>query len=122
MNRAKRALITALRRFIHPDQKETRQFAWIMLAMILMVTVAANDLPLAGPAQTLLTPTASVILTPQPPLGSPTSQAASPSPTATPTVAVPDQNETDGMIIGGIVLVLIIVGGTLQVLRPRSPK
>jgi len=108
MNRAILAIASIFRRFNHPNLRETRQLVWIILVLLLIAAVAANDLPSTAPAQTpVVTPSTTVM-------------AAYPAPTPTPTLVVPFQNETDGMIIGGVVLVMIIIGGTLQVLRPRA--
>ncbi len=123
MNRAKQSILNAIQRFLRPDNKESRQLAWIILALILIAAIAANDLPQGRIAQAQITPTpaASRIASSTASPG-PAGQAYYPPPTATPTIAVPGQNETDGMIIGGVLLVLIIIGGTLQVLRPRSQE
>ncbi len=108
MNRAIHTVVNAFRRILHPNLRETRQLVWIILVLALIAVVAASELPATSSAQN---PTAI-------PTG--TALATLQRPTPTSIHAVPDQNETDGMIIGGVVLVLIIVGGTLQVLRPRS--
>jgi hypothetical protein len=109
MNRAKQAIRTAFHCIFRPDRGERHLLTWIILALLLVTAVAANDLPSAGLAQSSqIPPTTSAAL------------ATKPVPTPTARLATPEQNETDGMIIGGVVLVLIIIGGTLQVLRPRS--
>ena len=110
MNRARQAILNTVRRFLLPDQKETRQLALTVLALVLLAAVAANGLPFSPETQASLAPTATA------------TPAVDPSPTATSSVQVPHQNETDGMIIGGVILVLIILGGTLQVLRPRAQE
>lgn len=43
-----------------------------------------------------------------------------PNLTTTPVEFTPNQNETDGIIFAGIVLVLIIVAGTLGVIRSKG--
>jgi hypothetical protein len=123
MNRARQSILEVIRRFLRPDNKESRQLLWIILALILITAIAANNLPPGRLPQAQTTPTIAVEQAAYPP-PSPDSagQAAYPAPTPTPTVSLPGYNETDGMIIGGVLLVLIIIGGTLQVLRPRSQE
>jgi hypothetical protein len=124
MNRARQSILEGFRRFLRPDNKESRQLAWIILALILIAAIAANNLPQGRLPQAQTTPTAGTkqAAYPPPPSPDPTGQAAYPAPSPTATINMAGQNETDGMIIGGVLLVLIIIGGTLQVLRPRSQE
>ena len=123
MNRARQSILEGFRRFLRPDNKESRQLAWIILALILIAAVAANNLPPGRLPQAQLTPTAAAKQAAYPPPSpDPAGKTASLLPSPTPTIILPGQNETDGMIIGGVLLVLIIIGGTLQVLRPRSQE
>lgn len=79
----------------------------IAFVLLLVAVAATNQSPVAQLTATPV-PSGTTTLTPQT--------------TATKTISplVAEQNSyTNGIILGGVVLVLIILGGTLQVLRPR---
>lgn len=52
--------------------------------------------------------------------GVPSQSMPTPSGSTTPVESTPNQNETDGIIFAGILLVLIIVVGTLGVIRQKD--
>jgi hypothetical protein len=107
MNRDRFALFKSLRRMLHPKASDQRTLIIIVTALVLFTAVAASGLTQAGLTPTP-NPTASAIALK-------TSPAATPAP-----LFVDPNNVTNGIIIGGVILVMIIIGGTLQVLRPRS--
>jgi hypothetical protein len=81
----------------------------LVVALVLLVAAVAANVPPRQPPAFLLQVT-----------GTPAAQIA---PTSTPvSVAVTNQNMTSGLIIGGVILVLIIIGGTLGVIRRKSSE
>jgi hypothetical protein len=108
MNRDRFAFLKRLRRFLHPNPSALRTLIWIVAALVLLTAAAASGLTPTG-----ITPT------PYPTGSAAALKTALPAATHAP-IFVDPNNVTNGIIIGGVILVLIIIGGTLQVLRPRS--
>lgn len=94
---------------------------WLFsLALVIMAfALAASEAPLTSPAQGLSTPQISLM----PGYPAQASLTGTPNGTLTPSATptrVSNSDQTNGLIIGGVVLVLIIVAGTLGSIRSKS--
>jgi hypothetical protein len=108
MNRVRKAIPNLLQRLSTPRRTEIRTLVCVIAALGLFSAVAASGL---NPAGLTPTPYPSTTGTGLPAITS----------SVTPLTGTADPNtETNGIIFGGVILVIIIIGGTLQVLRPRS--
>ncbi len=117
-----------------------QQVFWLGIVMLAFLSVLAVSGPLPGetttaPASPTFTPTfASTLLkntqatlllnvsTNSPSLEPPTPTSSGPTPTPFPPELVANREQTNGIILGTVVLVLIIVVGTLASIRSRSKE
>ncbi len=100
-------MLRSLQRVFLNPASPARRLLWAGIALLVLAAVTASSLPFQPPAPTPQATAPAHALT----------QAARLA-TASATIAE-QNNETNGIILGGVVLVLIILGGTLQALRPH---
>jgi|WetSurMetagenome_2_1015567.scaffolds.fasta_scaffold146398_2 hypothetical protein len=89
----------------HPF-RNFRPQAWLIIIFVVFFVIASAWKPFSAHSQNP-TPTTNPIL-------------VSPTPSLDPNEILKNRDQTNGVVAGGVILVLIIVGGTLSVIRQKK--